>query len=156
MQNLDYNLQLNEYLKKYHFKEYKTKKMIKYSLFKNYVYKKSNIEALIKSTALFYSINIFIKNCTIDNSIKNQKIFYFNSNFIKVKKQKDNYILSILIDTVYNIRLDLNFNNMSEIEAFIISNFLKDSNFENYNINFALNNSLDFDYSLYSIIKFYK
>lgn len=156
MQNLDYNLQLNDYLKKYHLKEYKTKKMIKYSLFNKFVYKKSNIETLIKSTNLFYSTNLFIKNCNIDNSIKSQKIYYFNSSFIKVKQNKDNFILSILIDTNFDIRLELNFNSLNDIEKFIISNFLIDTNFENYNINFSFNNSLDFDYSLYSITKFYK
>jgi hypothetical protein len=124
MQNLDYNLQLNDYLKKYHLKEYKTKKMIKYSIFKDFVYKKSNIEILINKSILFYSINIFIKNCTIDNSIKNQKIYYFNSSFIKVKQNKDNLILSILIDTNLDIRIELNFNSLDEIENFIISNFL--------------------------------
>lgn len=152
----NYNLQLSEYLKKYHFKEFNTKKMIKYSIFKDYVYKKSNIETLINKSILFYSTNIFIKNCNIDNSIKNQKIFYFNSSFIKVKQNKDDYILNILIDTVYDKRIELKFNNLDEIEEFIINTFLIDSNFKNYNINFAINNSLDFDYSLYSIIKFYK
>ena len=156
MQNLDYNLQLSEHLKKYHFKEFKTKKMIKYSIFKDFVYKKSNIETLIKKASLFYSTNIFIKNCNIDNSIKNQKIFYFNSSFIKIKQNKDDYILSILIDTIFDKRIELKFNNLDEIEEFIINTFLKDTNFENYNVNFAFNNSLDFDYSLYSITKFYK
>jgi hypothetical protein len=156
MQNLEYNLQLNDYLKKYHLKEYKTKKMVKYSVFKNYVYKQDNIEAMIKSTILFYSTNIFIKNCNIDTNNKSLKIFYFNSSFIKIKQNKDIFILSILVDTVYDIRIELNLNSLKDIEKFIISNFLKDSNFENYNINFAINNSLDFDYSLYSIIKFYK
>ena len=156
MQNLDYNLQLSEHLKKYHFKEFKTKKMIKYSIFKDYVYKKSNIEALIKKASLFYSTRNFIKNCTIDNSIKNQKKFYFNSSFIKVKQNKDDYILSILIDTIFDKRIDLTFNSLDEIEKFIINTFLVDTNFKNYNINFAINNSLDFDYSLYSITKFYK
>ena len=156
MQNLDYNLQLSEHLKKYHFKEFKTKKMIKYSIFKDYVYKKSNIETLIKKASLFYSTSIFIKNCTIDNSIKNQKIFYFNSNFIKVKQNKDDYILSILIDTVFDKRVELTFNSLDEIEKFIINTFLVDTNLKNYNINFTINNSLDFDYSLYSILKFYK
>ena len=156
MNKLEYNLQLSEHLKKYHFKEFKTKKMIKYSIFKDYVYKKSNIETLINKSILFYSTNIFIKNCTIDNSIKNQKIFYFNSSFIKVKQNKNDYILSILIDTVFDKRIELKFNSLDEIEKFIISTFLVDTNFKNYNINFAINNSLDFDYSLYSIIKFYK
>ena len=156
MQKLEYNLQLSEYLKKYHLKEFHTKKMIKYSIFKDYVYKKSNIEAMIKKAALFYSTNIFIKNCNIDNSIKNQKIFYFNSSFIKVKQNKNNYILNILINTVYDKRLELKFNNLDEIENFIINTFLKDTNFKNYNVNFTINNSLDFDYSLYSITKFYK
>ena len=156
MQKLDYNLQLSEHLKKYYFKEFKTKKMIKYSIFKDYVYKKENIETLIKKAILFYSINIFIKNCTIDNSIKNQKIFYFNSSFIKIKQNKNDYILSILIDTIFDKRVELKFNNLDEIEEFIINTFLIDTNFKNYNINFAINNSLDFDYSLYSIIKFYK
>ena len=156
MQNLDYSLQLSEHLKKYHFKEFKTKKMIKYSIFKDYVYKKENIETLINKSILFYSTNIFIKNCNIDNSIKNQKIFYFNSSFIKVKQNKDDYILSILIDTIFDKRVELKFNSLDEIEKFIINTFLVDSNFKNYNINFAINNSLDFDYSLYSIIKFYK
>ena len=36
MQKLDYNLQLSEHLKKYHLKEFHTKKMIKYSIFKEY------------------------------------------------------------------------------------------------------------------------
>ena len=156
MQNLEYNLQLNEYLKKYHLKEYKTKKMVKYSLLNKFVYKQNNIEAMIKSTNLFYSTNIFIKNCSIDNSIKNQKIFYFNSSFIKIKQNKDDYILSILIDSIFDKRIELKFNSLNEIEKFIINIFLVDTNFENYNINFAFNNSLDFDYSLYSIIKFYK
>ena len=156
MKNLDYNLQLSEHLKKYHFKEFKTKKMIKYSIFKDFVYKKENIETLIKKACLFYSTNIFIKNCNIDNSSKNQKIFYFNSSFIKIKQNKDDYILSILIDTVYDKRVELKFNSLNEIEEFIINTFLIDTNFKNYNINFAINNSLDFDYSLYSIIKFYK
>ena len=156
MQNLDYNLQLSEHLKKYHFKKFKTKKMIKYSIFKDFVYKKSNIETLINKSILFYSTNIFIKNCTIDNSIKNQKIFYFNSSFIKVKQNKDDYILSILIDTIFDKRVELKFNSLIEIEKFIINTFLVDTNLSNYNINFAINNSLDFDYSLYSIIKFYK
>ena len=156
MQNLDYNLQLKEHLKKYHFKEFKTKKMIKYSIFKDFVYKKSNIENLINKSILFYSTSIFIKNCTIDNSSKTQKIFYFNSSFIKVKQNKNDYILSILIDTVFDKRIELKFNNLDEIEEFIINTFLVDTNFKNYNINFAINNSLDFDYSLYSIIKFYK
>ena len=156
MKNLDYNLQLSEHLKKYHFKEFNTKKMIKYSIFRDFVYKKSNVEILIKKASLFYSTSIFIKNCTIDNSSKNQKIFYFNSSFIKVKQNKDDYILSILIDTVYGKRIELKFNSLDEIEEFIINTFLVDSNFKNYNINFAINNGLDFDYSLYSIIKFYK
>ena len=156
MQNLDYNLQLKEHLKKYHFKEFKTKKMIKYSIFKDFVYKKTNIENLINKSILFYSTSIFIKNCTIDNSSKTQKIFYFNSSFIKVKQNKNDYILSILIDTVFDKRIELKFNNLDEIEEFIINTFLVDTNFKNYNINFAINNSLDFDYSLYSIIKFYK
>ena len=156
MQNLDYNLQLSEHLKKYYFKEFNTKKMIKYSIFKDYVYKKGNIETLINKSILFYSTSIFIKNCSIDNSIKNQKIFYFNSSFIKVKQNKDDYILSILIDTIFDKRIELKFNSLNEIEEFIINTFLVDSNFKNYNINFAINNSLDFDYSLYSIIKFYK
>ena len=107
MQKLDYNLQLSEHLKKYHFKEFKTKKMIKYSIFKDFVYKKSNIETLINKSILFYSTNIFIKNCNIDNSINNQKIFYFNSSFIKIKKNKVDYILSILIDTIFNKRIEL-------------------------------------------------
>lgn len=156
MQNLDYNLQLNEYLKKYYLKEYKTKKMIKHSLLNKFVYKKSNVEAMLKSAVLFYSTNIFIKNCNIDNSIKSQKIYYFNNSFIKVKQNKDNFVLSILIDNNLDIRLELNFNNIDEIEKFIISNFLKDYNYQNYNINFALNNSLNFEHSLYSIIKFYR
>lgn len=156
MQKIEYNLQLSEHLKKYHLKEYKTKKMIKHSLLNKFVYKQNNIEAMVKSTILFYSTSIFIKNCNIDNSNKNQKIYYFNSSFIKVKQNKDTFILSILIDTNLNIRIELNFNSLDEIENFIISNFLKDTNFENYNVNFALNNSLDFDYSLYSITKFYK
>ena len=156
MQNLDYNLQLKEHLKKYHFKEFKTKKMIKYSIFKDFVYKKSNIETLIKKARLFYSTSIFIKNCTIDNSVKNQKIFYFNSSFIKIKKTKDDYILSILIDTIFDKRVELKFNSLNEIEEFIINTFLVDTNFENYNVNFAFYNGLDFDYSLYSITKFYK
>ena len=156
MKNLDYNLQLSEHLKKYHFKEFKTKKMIKYSIFKDYVYKKSNIETLVNKSILFYSTNIFIKNCTIDNSNKNQKIFYFNSSFIKVKQNKDDYILSILIDTIFDKRIELKFNSLDEIEKFIINTFLVDTNLSNYNITFAINNSLDFDYSLYSIIKFYK
>ena len=156
MQKVEYNLQLSEHLKKYHFKEFKTKKMIKYNIFKDFVYKKSNIENLINKSILFYSTSIFIKNCTIDNSIKNQKIFYFNSSFIKIKQNKDDYILSILIDTVFDKRIELKFNSLDEIEKFIINTFLVDSNFENYNVNFAFNNSLDFDYSLYSIIKFYK
>lgn len=156
MQKLDYNLQLSEHLKKYHFKEFKTKKMIKYSIFKDYVYKKSNIEILIKKASLFYSTNIFIKNCTIDNAVKNQKIFYFNSSFIKVKQNKDDYILNILIDTIFDKRIELKFNSLDEIEEFIINTFLVDTNLINYNINFAINNGLDFDYSLYSIIKFYK
>ena len=156
MQNLDYNLQLSEHLKKYHFKEFKTKKMIKYSIFKDYVYKKSNIETLINKSILFYSTSIFIKNCTIDNSSKTQKIFYFNSSFIKVKQNKNDYILSILIDTIFDKRVELKFNSLNEIEEFIINTFLIDTNLSNYNINFAINNGLDFDYSLYSIIKFYK
>ena len=156
MQNLDYNLQLSEHLKKYHFKEFNTKKMIKYSIFKDFVYKKSNIEILIKKASLFYSTSIFIKNCTIDNSSKTQKIFYFNSSFIKIKQNKDDYILSILIDTVFDKRIELKFNSLDEIEKFIINTFLIDTNLSNYNINFAINNGLDFDYSLYSIIKFYK
>ena len=156
MQKLDYNLQLSEHLKKYHFKEFKTKKMIKYSIFKDFVYKKSNIENLINKSILFYSTNIFIKNCNIDNSIKTQKIFYFNSSFIKVKQNKDDYILSILIDTIFDKRIELKFNSLNEIEEFIINTFLIDTNLSNYNINFSFNNSLDFDYSLYSIIKFYK
>ena len=156
MQKLEYNLQLSEHLKKYHFKEFNTKKMIKYSIFKDYVYKKSNIENLIKIACLLYSTRNFIKNCTIDNSIKNQKIFYFNSSFIKVKQNKDDYILSILIDTVFDKRVELTFNSLDEIEKFIINTFLVDTNLKNYNINFTINNSLDFDYSLYSIIKFYK
>lgn len=156
MQNLEYNLQLSEHLKKYHLKEFHTKKMIKYSIFRDFVYKKSNIEALIKKAVLLYSTNIFIKNCTIDNDNKSLRIFYFNSSFIKVKRNKNEYILNILIDTVFDKRLELKFNTLDEIEKFIINAFLKDSNFENYNINFALNNSLDFDYSLYSITKFYK
>ena len=156
MQKLDYNLQLSEHLKKYHFKEFKTKKMIKYSIFKDFVYKKSNIETLIKKVSLFYSTNIFIKNWTIENSNKTQKIFYFNSSFIKVKKTKDDYILNILIDTIFDKRIELKFNNLDEIEKFIINTFLVDNNLSNYNINFAINNSLDFDYSLYSITKFYK
>ena len=156
MQKLDYNLQLSEHLKKYHFKEFNTKKMIKYSIFKDFVYKKSNIETLINKSILFYSTNIFIKNCNIDNSIKNQKIFYFNSSFIKIKQNKNDYILSILIDTIFDKRVELKFNNLDEIEEFIINTFLVDNNFKNYNINFAFYNGLDFDYSLYSIIKFYK
>ena len=156
MQNLDYNLQLSEHLKKYHFKEFKTKKMIKYSIFKDFVYKKSNIETLIKKASLFYNTRNFIKNCTIDTANKSLKIFYFNSSFIKVKQNKDDYILSILIDTIFDKRIELKFNSLDEIEKFIINTFLVDSNFKNYNINFAINNSLDFDYSLYSIIKFYK
>ena len=156
MQKLEYNLQLSEHLKKYHFKEFKTKKMIKYNIFKDFVYKKSNIETLFNKTILFYSTNIFIKNCNIDNSNKTQKIFYFNSSFIKVKKTKDDYILSILIDTIFDKRIELKFNSLIEIEEFIINTFLMDTNLSNYNIIFAFNNSLDFDYSLYSIIKFYK
>ena len=156
MQKVEYNLQLSGHLKKYYFKEFKTKKMIKYSIFKDFVYKKSNIEILIKKASLFYNTSIFIKNCNIDNSSKNQKIFYFNSSFIKIKQNKDDYILSILIDTVFDKRIELKFNSLNEIEKFIINTFLVDSNFKNYNINFAINNGLDFDYSLYSIIKFYK
>ena len=158
MKNLDYNLQLSEHLKKYHFKEFKTKKMIKfkYSIFKDFIYKNENIETLIKKASLFYNTSLFIKNCNIDNSIKTQKIFYFNSSFIKIKQNKDDYILSISIDTIFDKRIELKFNSLDEIEKFIINTFLIDSNFKNYNINFVINNGLDFDYSLYSIIKFYK
>ena len=156
MQKLEYNLQLSEHLKKYHFKEFNTKKMIKYSIFKDYVYKKSNIETLINKSILFYSTRNFIKNCTIDTANKSLKIFYFNSSFIKVKQNKNDYILSILIDTIFDKRIELKFNSLNEIEKFIINTFLVDTNLSNYNINFAINNSLDFDYSLYSIIKFYK
>lgn len=156
MQNLEYNLQIREHLKKYYLKEFSTKKMIKYSIFRDYVYKKSNIECLINKSILFYSTNIFIKNCTIDNSGKNQKIFYFNSSFIKVKQNIDDYILSILIDTIFDKRIELTFNSLDEIEEFIINTFLGDTNLINYNINFAINNDMNFDDSLYSIIKFYK
>ena len=86
----------------------------------------------------------------------NQKIFYFNSSFIKVKQNKNDYILSILIDTIFDKRIELTFNSLDEIEEFIINTFLVDTNFENYNVTFAFYNGLDFDYSLYSVIKFYK
>ena len=96
---------------------------------------------MINKASLFYSTNIFIKNCNIDNSIKNQKIFYFNSSFIKVKQNKDDYILNILIDTIFNKRIELKFNSLDEIEEFIINTFLIDSIFKNYNINFNINNT---------------
>lgn len=153
--HLDYFSQLEMYLKNIHLKEFKTKKLIKYSLFNKYCYKFHNINSLINNEILYHSFKILLKNCSIDNTFQNKKIFYVISDFIKIKKIRNNYKLFFEIDKYFNVIIEMDFKSINEIEKFIIDVIFIDNCYQNYNINFSYNNSLNNDYKLYSIEKLY-